>query len=150
MPQTYSQILLHVVFSTKDRMAHITPEIRASLHAYIGGIVRNLGGTALAVGGTADHVHALLHLPPDCHASECVRTIKANASKWIHERWPEQRLFSWQNGYAAFSVSRSNADTVVKYIASQEEHHRNYSFREEFVALLQRHGIPHDERFLWS
>ncbi len=150
MPHTYSKLLTHVVWSTKDRVAMIPAAIRPDVHAYLGGIVREEGGTAVAIGGTADHVHLLIELPADQNVADCVRVVKTNASRWIHERWPERHAFSWQAGYGAFAVSASNANRVIQYIRTQEEHHRRINYHDEFVALLRKHGIAFDERYLWS
>ncbi len=128
----------------------IVPDIRGDVHAYLGGIVREEGGTAVAIGGTADHVHLLMELPADRNVADCVRVVKTNSSRWVHERWPERRAFSWQAGYGAFAVSASNADRVIQYIRNQEQHHRRINYHDEFVALLRKHGIAFDERYLWS
>jgi REP element-mobilizing transposase RayT len=150
MPHTYSKLLTHVVWSTKDRMPSIAPDIRGDLLAYMGGIVREEGGTAVAIGGTADHVHLLIELPADRNVADCVRVVKTNSSRWVHEKWPDRRQFSWQAGYGAFAVSASNADRVVQYIRNQEEHHRRVNYHDEFVTLLRQHGIAFDEKYLWS
>ena len=150
MPHTYSKLLTHVVWSTKDRVASIAREIRGDLHAYLGGIVREEGGAAVAIGGTADHVHLLIELRADQSVADCVRVVKANSSRWIHEKWPDRRAFSWQACYGAFAVSASSADRVIHYIRTQEEHHRRINYHDEFVALLRKHGIAFDEKYLWS
>jgi putative transposase len=150
MPHTYSKLLVHVVWCTKERVATIAPEIRSDLHAYIGGIVREDGGTAITVGGVADHVHLLVELPADRNVADCIRIVKTNSSRWVHEKWPERRLFAWQAGYSAFTVSPSMQNRVVAYIAGQEEHHRRVSYQDEYLALLRKHGIAVDERFLWT
>lgn len=127
----------------------IGADMRARLHAYLGGIVRELGGRALAVGGVADHVHLLLALPPAISVAEADRVVKANSSKWVHvERG--QRLFAWQAGYAAFTVSQSNAETVAKYIRQQEQHHRRQSFQYELRKYLQKNDLTYDELYLWT
>ena len=150
MPHTYSKLLTHIVWSTKDRMGCIAPEIRADLHAYLGGIVREDGGTAVAIGGTADHVHLLIELPADRSVADCVRVVKTNSSRWVHEKWRDRHAFSWQAGYGAFAVSASNARRVVEYIRSQEEHHRRFNYHDGFVVLLRKHGIAFDEQYLWT
>ena len=147
MPHSYSTLLVHAVFSTKDRARTMNDKLRPDLFAYMGGIVREIGGTARIVNGTDDHVHMLLSLAADTSVSECLRLVKANSSRWIHERCPS---FAWQTGYGAFSVSASNQKQVVRYIQDQERHHRRMSFQDEFVALLRKHGIVFDERFLWK
>lgn len=105
---------------------------------------------ALEIGGVEDHVHLLLSLPATMPIAKAMQLIKGGSSKWVHETFPEQRLFAWQVKYGAFSVSASQLDTVVRYIQGQEEHHRKQTFKEEFVTLLVKHGIEYDERYLWE
>ncbi len=150
MAHTFSELLSHVIFSTKGRAASIDDELKPRLHSYIGGIIRELGGTAIAVGGTADHVHIFLRLPPSLSISDAMRVVKTNSSRWIHETSPNLRSFAWQAGYGAFSVSESNRHTVIDYIENQEEHHRRTSFQEEYLAFLQRHRVDYDERFVFD
>jgi REP element-mobilizing transposase RayT len=150
MAHTFTHLLTHCIFSTHDRRPFIAELIRNDLHAYLGGIVRGLKGTALAIGGTSDHVHLLARLPAEVAVAECMRITKANSSLWVHERWPERRSFSWQRGYGAFSVSESARDSVVRYIQSQEKHHRKMTFEDEFKELLRKHGVEFDERYLWK
>lgn len=150
MPHTYANLLVHVIFGTKDRQPTIVQEIRPRLFAYMGGIVRELGGTPCIVNGTDDHVHMLLGLPPAKAIADVLRVVKANSSRWTHEEFPERQGFAWQSGYGAFSVSQSNADAVHTYIANQEEHHKRVSFQEEYLLFLQRHGIAYDERYVWE
>jgi REP element-mobilizing transposase RayT len=117
------------------------------------GIVGNIGGKALAIGGMADHAHLLVLLPPTIAISDALRTLKANSSKWVRDSVTSvtpQHKFSWQSGYAAFSVSRSGIEEVVRYIENQEEHHRKFSLEAELLALLKKHGVIYDERYLWS
>jgi len=147
---TYTNLLTHVTFSTKERKRFITDELGPRLFAYTGGIVREVGGRALMVGGVEDHTHLLLVLPPSLALSDAMRTLKTNASRWVHETFPERASFAWQEGYAAFSVSESNRETVKAYIANQEKHHRRMTFKEELVALLDKHGIDYDEAHLWD
>jgi putative transposase len=150
MAHTYASLLTHIIFSTKDRSAFIDAQLASALHPYLGGIIRELNGTALAINGPTDHVHLLLSLPPNLALSEAMRVLKTNSSRWVHEQWPQRRPFAWQTGYGAFSVSQSNADQVCAYIADQEEHHRLVSFQDEFLAFLKRHGIAYDERYIWE
>jgi putative transposase len=150
MAHTYANLLTHIIFSTKDRSPFIDAQLASALHLYLGGIIRELNGTALAINGPTDHVHLLLALPPNLALSEAMRVLKTNSSRWVHEQWPQRRAFAWQTGYGAFSVSQSNADQVCAYIADQEEHHRLVSFQEEFLAFLKRHGIAYDERYIWE
>ena len=150
MPHTYANLLVHVIFGTKDRRPTITAELRPRLLAYMGGVVRAVGGTPAIVNGTDDHVHILLGLPVTKAVADVLRVVKANSSRWAHETFPARRDFAWQSGYGAFSVSQSNAAAVHAYIAEQEEHHRRMSFQEEYVAFLKRHGIAYDERYVWE
>jgi putative transposase len=148
MSHTFTHLVVHLVFGTKDRSPHIGVGVKEALFAYMGGIVREIGGKAVLVNGMPDHVHLLLSLPPTLGPAEVIRVVKANSSKWVHEKWPERRTFGWQQGYGAFSVSRSAVKDVEDYITNQEEHHRKMSFQDEFTALLKRHGIEYDERYL--
>jgi putative transposase len=150
MPHTFIHMAVHVVFGTKDRIPSITPEMKAPLYSYMGGIIRELGAKPLKINGTGDHVHLLISLPAFLSLAELVRVLKTNSSRWAHEKWPDHARFGWQQGYGAFSVSRSSIEDVESYIERQEEHHRKLTFQDEFVALLQRHGIPYDERYLWE
>ncbi|HYO49326.1 MAG TPA: IS200/IS605 family transposase [Chloroflexia bacterium] len=149
MAHTFTHLVTHVVFGTKNRTASIAPEIKASLHAYLGGIVKEMGGKPLIINGTQDHVHMLVALPATVAIADLIRVVKANSSRWAHEKWPERHGFGWQ-GYGAFSVSRSAMKDVEEYIANKEEHHRKVSFKEEFLALLKRHDIPYVERYIWE
>jgi putative transposase len=149
MAHTFANLLTHVIFSTKDRLPLITPQVRQRLHAYMGGIVRSIDGIALAIDGPADHVHLLVKTPATAAMADAVRIVKANSSRWVHETFPRAE-FGWQTGYGAFSVSHSGVEAVRESIAGQEEHHKSVSFQEEFVAFLRRHGMEYDERFIWE
>lgn len=148
MSDSYTNLLYHIVFSTKDRRPLITPQYEIRLYDYIGGTLRSLGGVSLELNGTADHIHLLAKLRPDYALSNVLRDLKANATGWMHDIFPSLRHFSWQRGYGAFTVSQSNVETVRRYIARQKEHHRKISFREEFIQFLQECGIDYDERFI--
>ena len=150
MPHTATNLLVHFIFSTKQRCPLIMPDFETDLHAYLGGIVRQIGGTALCVNGTRDHVHLLVRMPADHSVAEIARLIKTNSSRWVHGRWPEHERFAWQTGYGAFTVSESGAAAVRAYISNQQKHHRKRSFQEEFVAFLKKNGITVDERYLWD
>ena len=128
----------------------ITTEIRERLWPYLGGIARENEMKALAIGGVADHVHLLLSLPATMPIAKAMQLIKGGSSKWVHETFSDQRLFAWQTKYGAFSVSFSQLDGVIQYIETQEEHHRKMSFQEEFLALLKKHRIEYDDRYLWE
>ncbi|MDX6406145.1 MAG: REP-associated tyrosine transposase [Blastocatellia bacterium] len=149
MSRTFTNLLTHLIFSTKDREPVIVPEIKFELFAYLGGLTRELKGKAYGINGTDDHIHLLISLPPVVSISEALRFIKSNSSGWVHDKWP-RRSFAWQLGYGAFSVSKSNAPEVLKYIGNQEEHHRKWTFKDEFVDLLRQHKIDYDERYIWD
>jgi REP element-mobilizing transposase RayT len=144
MSHTFSQLLYHVVFSTRNRADLIGPELRDELYPYLGGITRNEGGSLLAVGGMPDHVHLLVRCKPALSVPDLLRTLKANSSRWIGERADLPRDFAWQEGYGVFSVSQSAAGAVCRYIQNQEEHHRRRRFAEEWVRLLKKHEIEFD------
>ena len=145
MSQSLAQVYLHIVFSTKDRRPLITDAYQSRLYDYIGGTVRKLGGISLELNGTEDHIHLLTKLRPDKSLSDVLRDLKANASGWMHDVFPELRDFSWQRGYGAFTVSQSNVEEVRHYISRQKEHHKRQDFKTEFQELLRRHGIEFDE-----
>jgi putative transposase len=148
MSDSYTNLLYHIVFSTKDRRPLITPDYEVRLYDYLGGTIRKLGGISLELNGTEDHVHLLAKLRPDCALSEVLRDLKANATGWMHDVFPSLKNFSWQRGYGAFTVSQSNVQAVRQYIARQKEHHRKISFRDEFIQFLQENGIDYNERFI--
>lgn len=148
MPSTHLSIHCHVVFSTKDRVDRIHPEWRERLHAFLGGVVKQEGAIAEAVGGVGDHVHLLVGLKATTRLADLVRDVKAVSSRWVHEEIGD-RLFQWQEGYGAFSVSPSQRDVVREYIARQEEHHRKRTFQDEYRELLTKSGVEFEERFLW-
>jgi putative transposase len=150
MPQSYINLIYHIVFSTKDRERLITESYQARLYEYVGGIVRGQGGIALAINGMEDHVHILAKLRPDKAVSDMIRDFKANTSGWLHQVFPELAGFAWQNGYGAFTVSTSQVERVRRYIAMQPVHHQRRSFRDEFIALLQANEIEFDEKYLWK
>jgi REP element-mobilizing transposase RayT len=147
---SYVSSYFHCVFSTKDRRPLITDQLRERLWPYLGGIARENGMKALEIGGVADHIHMLLSVPATMAISKALQLIKGGSSKWVHDTFPDRRLFGWQSEYAAFSVSVSQIDAVANYIRNQEEHHKRQSFSDEFVALLKKHGIKYDEQYLWA
>lgn len=147
MSHTFTKNHIHAVFSTKNRAKIISSDIQERLWQYTTGICRGVDLVPVAIGGMPDHIHILFHLPPSRALADAMRLIKTNSSKWMNEQRPD---FAWQEGYGAFSVSASNLDTVVNYIRTQEEHHRKISFEEEFLALLKRHGVEFDPRFVFD
>jgi REP element-mobilizing transposase RayT len=150
MANTYTSLHYHVVFSTKNRERLIAQEIEGRVWAYIGGIARKHRMTALQVGGIEDHIHALVAAPAVLSPSEIAQYLKGDSSKWIHTEFPRMGHFGWQDGYGAFSVSRSNIPSVIAYIKNQREHHRKKTFQEEYRELLEKHGIEYDERYIWG
>jgi putative transposase len=147
MAHSFSRNHLHVIFSTRERRKTIPRECQPRLWAYLAGICKNHGMIALAVGGTQDHVHLLFHLPPSLALAKAVLLLKSNSSKWMGELGRE---FSWQEGYGAFSVSSSNLNAVMRYIQNQEAHHRKISFEEEFRAILKRHGVEYEPKYMFG
>jgi REP-associated tyrosine transposase len=145
MSSTYSQLHIHAIFGVKARRAMINKDLRERLHEYIGGIVRGKGGAPLAIGGSSDHIHMLVSLPPSMNVADVVRVVKSNSSKWIHENFSGMKKFSWQAGYGVFSVSHSNIEAVKRYVENQEDHHRKMLFQEEWEAILAKHNIIVDE-----
>jgi putative transposase len=150
MPQSFVSLHCHLVFSTKHRQPLIDNDLPSRLFEYIGGVARGLNSTLIAAGGMPDHVHLLVSMNKEIAVSNYLREIKAESSKWIHQTFPERREFAWQAGYGAFAVSYSQIDEVKKYIDNQVEHHRVRTFQEEFVAMLKKHHIEFDERYLWD
>lgn len=148
MPNTYSSLLVHVVFSTKKREPWLTPEILKRLDTYVSGIAKQNGFAAIAVGGVKDHVHVLLSVPPVVSVAKAVQLIKGGTSKWISETFPYCAKFAWQSGYGAFTIGVSMINVTVAYIKKQEEHHRAKTFREEYEEFMKRHGIEYDEKYL--
>ncbi len=147
MASTYLSLHYHLVFSTKNREAVITPAWRARLHDYLGGTIRGLGGFPEGVGGVADHVHLLVSLKATHCLSDVMRELKKASSTWVHEE-EGACSFAWQEGYAAFTVSATAREAVRHYIANQDEHHRVKSFREELVEMLNKAGIDYDPKYL--
>jgi putative transposase len=148
MSDSYTNLLYHIVFSTKDRRPLITLDYEVRLYDYIGGTIRAAGGLSLELNGTEDHVHLLIKLRPDRALSDVLRDLKANATGWMHDVFPSLKNFSWQRGYGAFTVSHSNVEELRHYIARQKEHHQKVSFRDEFIQFLGANGIEYDERYI--
>lgn len=139
-----TSILVHCVFTTKNRLPTIPPDIEPRLWAYMGGIARTNKMKALAVGGVTDHCHVLLSLPPTITVAKAVQLVKAGSSKWMHEQ-AGKRQFDWQEGYGGFTIGLSQVPATVRYISNQSKHHAKVSFQEEWDAILKRHGLPEDE-----
>ena len=150
VPGTYTQLLLHVVFSTKHREPWITTDISERLYEYIGGIIRGEKGVLYSRGGTADHIHLYVRWRPDGALSDLMRAVKAGSSLWIHQTFPKLGSFAWQEGYGAFSVSKSQEQAVKNYIAKQAQHQAKEDFKSELLRLLRAHGIEFDERYVFD
>ena len=150
MSHTYTNILIHYVFSTKNRRRLITPEIEERLYPFMAAIARDNGMAPVMAGGTADHVHLLVTVSSTLSVSKGVQLIKGGSSKFVNETFPGPERFQWQSGYGAFSVSISHREDTIRYIQNQEAHHRKMTFQEEFIAILKKHGLEYDERYVWD
>ena len=150
MPQSLSKVILHIIFSTKNREPWLDSAIRSRMHAYLATICRDLGGEEVCVDGVSDHVHIVTTLPRTLSQAELIEEIKKASSKWIKGVEARYRGFFWQRGYAAFSVSPSQLEAVLQYVRVQEEHHRTRTFQEEYRELLHKHGVEFDERYMWD
>jgi putative transposase len=148
MPQSLANILIHAIWSTKERRALISDDIRAGLHGYMAGIFKNLESPALVINSVADHIHVLCQLSKNLAACKLVEEVKKSSSKWMKEQGIHQ--FAWQSGYGIFSVSQSNADAVYDYIQGQSEHHKKRDFKDEFREFCKRCNVPVDERYVWD
>ncbi len=142
--------LVHFVWSTNGRRDWIDEKWADQLYGYIGGIARNKNATLIAAGGMPDHVHLLVSMAATISIADMVSALKSNSSRWIHEDIPRMKVFKWQEGYGAFSVSRSNEDSVVGYIRRQKEHHKKRDFKTEFLEFLQRHHVDYDPKYIWE
>ncbi|MFW6145812.1 MAG: IS200/IS605 family transposase [Planctomycetota bacterium] len=146
----YTKLIYHIVFSTKERRPFLQDEALPEVRAYIGGALRDQSAHPVAVGGMADHLHLAVIARPTTRLSDLMREVKANSSKSIQGRFPTLKVFAWQDGYSAFSVSESVLPDVVKYIQGQQAHHKKQTFQEELLALLARHGVEYDPRYIWT
>ena len=150
MPQSLSKVIIHIIFSTKDRQAWLDRDVRPRMHAYVATVCRDLNAEALRVGGVADYLHVVTTLPRTISQAAMVETVKKTSSKWIKGLDPKYQQFYWQRGYGAFSVSPSQLEAVVKYVAAQQNHHRGRTFQEEYRELMRKHGVAFDERYVWD
>ena len=150
MPQSLSNILLHLIFSTKDRQPWLKPGIREKTHAFLAGAVRQCDCEAYRVGGVADHVHLAVRLSRTLSVADLVKEIKTASSKWVKTLDAPLRDFTWQQGYGVFSVGMSQKESLLHYIDNQEEHHRTRSFQDEYREFLTKYGIGYDERYVWD
>jgi REP element-mobilizing transposase RayT len=145
---SFNSCLVHCVWSTKNRAAILDSQLRERLWPYLGGIARENKMKALAVGGTADHTHILISLPGTLSVAKAIQLLKGNSSTWIHDTFPALTAFTWQRGYGAFSIGISGVEATATYVRNQAAHHRRRTFRDEFEAMLRKHGLDFDERML--
>ena len=150
MPQSLFKILVHIVFSTKNRADLIRPGIESALFGYIHGVVENNGSKLIVAGGTANHIHLLVSLGKKVDIPELVGDIKRDSSSWVKRQHESDANFCWQKGYGAFSIGQSQVATVAGYIRRQKEHHRKQDYKEELRALLKKYEIEYDERYVWA
>lgn len=150
MPQSLSRVLVHLVFSTKNRAPFLTKDVQEETHAYLSGILNNIDCPSIRVGGVEDHVHLFFSLSRKRSIADVVETVKTSSSKWIKNQDGQFGDFHWQAGYGAFSVCQSEADRVVAYILNQAEHHRKRTFQEEFRRMLELYEVEFDERYVWD
>lgn len=150
MPNTYTQLLYHIVFATRRREPLVSEKYEKRLHAYIGGIVRNEGGVLLAAGGMPDHLHLVLRLGTTRAVADVVRVVKSKSAAWMNELEGYPGKFFWQRGYSAFTVSKSQLDRVLNYVNTQKEHHQQRGFRQELRTLLLKHDVAFEEAYLWE
>lgn len=150
MANTYTSLHYHVVFSTKDRERWITPDIEQEVWRYLAGVTNRHGMQALKIGGLEDHLHLVLALPPTHTMSKAVQLLKGSSSHWIRQRFPELDAFRWQDGYGAFTVSKSALPATMNYVERQRERHLSRTYQDELRALLKLHDIAFDERLLWQ
>jgi REP element-mobilizing transposase RayT len=150
MPQSLSLVILHIIFSTKDRAPLLHKELSHELHLYLGTVARNSGCECYRAGGVTDHVHLAIRLPRTETVAELVETLKTSSSKWLKSKSPKLHHFAWQRGYGAFSVGPSDLSALLAYIDTQEQHHQKHSFQDELRALLKKYGVEYDERYMWD
>lgn len=150
MPQSLAFVLVHVVFSTRERRGAIDPTVRSRLHAYMATLVRNTGCECYRVNGTADHVHLAVRLSREVDIASLVREVKASSSRFLKTQAPELAEFAWQRGYGAFSVGPADRESLIRYIDDQEKHHANQSFQDELRMFLVKYGVEFDERYVWD
>jgi putative transposase len=147
MAGSYTKLIYHIVFSTRNRDPWITPDIRPRVHQYLGGAIRGEGGTPYAIGGVEDHVHLLLRWRADAALSDLIRNVENGSSSWARETF--KGATGWQDGHASFTVSESLSPMVTAYIDGQEEHHKKQTFQEELIEFLERHGVEYNPEYIW-
>jgi len=150
IPQSLSLVIIHVIFSTKNRQTFIDADIRPKLHAYLATVARNAECECYRVAGTADHVHLAIRLTRTLTIADLIENLKTSVSKWMKAQSPQLAVFSWQRGYGCFSVGPKDLDSLCAYINNQEEHHRTHTFQEEFRMFLKKYGVQFDEAYVWD
>ncbi len=150
MSNTYSNLLFHVIFSTTNRESLLSPELRERFYPYISGIAIQNNFKIIIINGTDNHVHILLSLKPDLSVSKAVQLIKGGSSKWIHENFSALKMFSWQEGYGAFTVSASQINATKQYVSDQEQHHKTMTFQEEYLEFLKRNNVDYNPKYLFG
>ncbi len=150
MAGTFTFLGTHFVFSTKNRIPLISNDIKDRLCAYIGGITKELSGILIEINAMPEHIHFYVYMPKTVSVSKFMEIVKANSSKWVHTTFPKKNDFGWQDGYGAFSVSKSSEEKVIQYIRDQQHHHRKKSFQEEFIDMLNKYDIAYDEKYIWK
>ncbi len=150
MANTYINILVHTVFSTKNREMWLSSPLRERLYPYLCGIARENKFKVLSIGGVDNHIHILLSLNSTTSIAKAIQFLKGGSSKWIHETFPELKLFSWQEGYGAFSIGISNMEETIKYIENQENHHKKIGFQDEYLNFLRKNNVEFDVKYLWG
>jgi len=150
MPQTFVSLLVHITFSTKDRMRIIKPDVEADLYPYISGIVRNQKSKCLSIDGTEDRIHVLVSLSKNDALSDLLENVKKDSSVWMKKQGRHYKDFYWQEGYGAFSIGQSGVPALKRYIANQKQHHKKRSFRSELLGLLKKYEVEYDERYIWT
>ncbi len=150
MPQSLANLLVHIIFSTKNRLPLIKQKVEKQLYSYMARVFKECDSPAIIIGGTENHVHILFSLSKRYRLSKVVEDVKKSSSKWIKTKGPEYKNFYWQNGYGAFSIGTSGKMATIKYIRNQKEHHRNRTFQAEFLKFLNKYQIKYDERYVWD
>jgi REP element-mobilizing transposase RayT len=148
MADSYSSLYYHIVFSTKHREPWIRQDIEQRVWSFLGGIADRYGMTPLRIGGLEDHLHVVVAIPPTLTVSKAVQMLKGGSSRWVRTTFPDLDAFGWQDGYGAFTVSKSQLPATITYVEQQRERHETWSFQEEYRTLLERHGIQYDERYV--
>ncbi len=150
MAGTFTFLGIHFVFSTKNRMPFIDNGMDEKLYAYIGGTIKGIGGRLFGINAVPDHIHFYAHIPKTVSVAKFMEIVKSNSSKWVHDTFPDKHDFGWQDGYGAFSISKSSESAVIQYIQNQKEHHRKKSFQEEFKEILNKYGVEYKENYIWK